>query len=86
MIVVADTTPLRYLVVIEHEHLLPELYSHVLIPPAVAAELNRESTPDVVRAWIAKRPKWLEIQQPSRTLTDEVDLDEGEREAIALAE
>jgi hypothetical protein len=31
MIVVADTTPLRYLVVIEREHLLPALYSRVLI-------------------------------------------------------
>jgi hypothetical protein len=39
-IVVADTTPLRYLVVIEREHLLPALYGRVLTPPAVAEELN----------------------------------------------
>lgn len=49
MIVVADATPLRYLVVIDREHLLPELYGRVLIPPAVAEELNQESTPKVVR-------------------------------------
>jgi hypothetical protein len=36
MIVVADTTPLRYLVVIECDHLLPVLYGRVFIPPAVA--------------------------------------------------
>jgi len=64
MIVVADTTPLRYLVVIEREHLLPALYGRVIIPPAVAQELNHESTPDVVRAWIGTRPSWLEIRQP----------------------
>jgi predicted nucleic acid-binding protein len=45
MIVVADTTPIRYLVGIEREHLLPALYGRVLIPPAVAAELDpREHT------------------------------------------
>src|SRR5947207_2297569 len=86
MIVVADTTPIRHLVVIEHEHLLPALYGRVLIPPAVAEELNHESTPDVVRAWLAMCPNWLEIQQPTRVLTPEVDLDRGEQEAIALAE
>jgi hypothetical protein len=86
MIVVADTTPLRYLVVIEREHLLPALYGRVLIPPAVAEELNHKSTPDVVRAWLASRPNWLEIRQPMHALPPEVDLDQGEREAIALDE
>jgi predicted nucleic acid-binding protein len=39
MIVVADTTPLNYLVLIQHEDLLPRLFGRVLISPAVAAEL-----------------------------------------------
>ena len=86
MIVVADTTPLRYLVLIEREHLLPALYGRVLIPPAVADELNHESTPEVVRVWLAGRPGWLEIQQPTQTLEPGVDLDRGEQDAIALAE
>ena len=86
MIVVADTTPLRYLVVIEREHLLPALYGRVLIPPAVADELNDESTPQVVRDWLASRPSWLEIRQPAHSLGSNVDLDWGEQEAIALAE
>jgi len=85
MIVVADTTPLRYLIVIERDHLLPKLYKRVLIPPAVARELNQPNTPDAVRAWMANRPDWLEIQRPIRILGLEVDLDEGEQEAIALA-
>jgi hypothetical protein len=86
MIVVADTTPLRYLVAIAREHLLPALYGRVLIPPAVADELSHENTPEVVRAWLAAQPSWLEIRQPTRTLEPEVDLDRGERDAIALAE
>jgi predicted nucleic acid-binding protein len=86
MIVVADTTPLRYLVAIDCEHLLPALYGRVLIPPAVAEELNHESTPEVVREWLASRPSWLEIRRPDHSLGPEVDLDWGEREAIALVE
>jgi predicted nucleic acid-binding protein len=85
MNVVADTSPLRYLVVIERGHLLPALYERISIPPAVASELNRPGTPEIVRAWIANRPGWLEIQKPIHVLPTEVDLDDGEREAIALA-
>jgi predicted nucleic acid-binding protein len=40
----------------------------------------------VVRTWFAARPSWLEIHQPTRTLEPQVDLDDGERQAIALAE
>jgi predicted nucleic acid-binding protein len=56
-----------------------------LIPPA-AEELNHKSMPDVVRTWFTARPSWLEIRQPTHTLEPEVDLDEGEQQAIALAE
>jgi predicted nucleic acid-binding protein len=86
MIVVADTTPLRYLVLIERERLLPALYGRVLIPPAVAAELEHESGPEIVRAWLAARPDWLEIRPPIIYVGPAPDLDAGEREAIALAE
>lgn len=85
MIVVADTTPLRYLVIIGRQHLLPALYGSVLIPPAVADELVHENTPAVVRSWLAAWPSWIEIRQPTRTLEIE-DLDQGELQAIALAE
>jgi predicted nucleic acid-binding protein len=53
MIVVADSSPLRYLILIEHTHVLPALYGRVLIPPAASGELNRQRTPPVVRAWLA---------------------------------
>ena len=86
MIVVAGTTPLRYLVVIDGAHLLPALYGRVIIPPAVAEELMQERAPGVVRAWLASHPGWLEIRQPLLDLGPELNLDKGEAEAIALAE
>jgi predicted nucleic acid-binding protein len=87
MIVVADSSPLRYLILIEHAHVLPALYGRVLIPPAVSGELNRQRTPPLVRAWMAHKPTWLEIRAPQRSLAGlAADLGTGEREAIALAE
>ena len=56
MIVIADTTPLNYLVLIDQSHLLPQLYGRVLIPQAVYDELQQERTPAPVRAWVANRP------------------------------
>jgi predicted nucleic acid-binding protein len=86
MIVIADTTPLNYLVLIRESHLLPQLYGRVLIPQAVCDELRQERTPAPVRAWVAKRPAWLEVRQASVPLDSELEeLDRGEREAIALA-
>ena len=61
MIVVADTSPLNYLIVIGAVDVLAPLYTHVVVPQTVAAELSVSRTPAVVRAWIAQRPVWLEI-------------------------
>jgi len=50
--IVADTTPLNYLVLIQAADILPNLYRTVLIPPAVKAELahaNTRSTPAVLQ-------------------------------------
>ncbi|SPF37993.1 conserved hypothetical protein [Candidatus Sulfopaludibacter sp. SbA4] len=85
MIVVADTTPLHYLVLIEEIHLLPALYGRVLIPPAVAAELTARGTPEPVRRWIGSQPRWLEVLAPKRLPSDLPEfLGPGERDAIAL--
>jgi predicted nucleic acid-binding protein len=86
VIVVADTSPLRYLILIEHVHVLPALYGHVIVPPAVNVELNQEPTPDLVKTWLANRPEWLQVQAPMRALTSSGSvLGAGEREALALA-
>ena len=56
--VVADTGPLRYLVLIESIDILPRLFGRVLIPEIVGAELSRLSTPLPVREWLATAPPW----------------------------
>lgn len=84
MIVVADTSPINYLVLIGEIDILPKLYVRVLIPPAVLAELSHPGTPAAVREWVSGRPSWLEVQQPKEPLRLP-RLDPGEIEAIALA-
>ncbi len=44
MIVIADTAPINYLVLIGEDALLPKLYGEVVIPPAVLRELLYSST------------------------------------------
>jgi predicted nucleic acid-binding protein len=87
MIVVSDTTPINYLVLIEQAEALHLLYGRVIIPQAVFDELQRERTPLEVKEWLAHRPAWLEVQQASVLVDAALEhLDDGEREAIILAE
>ena len=88
MLVVADTSPLNYLVLMQQDTLLPTLYERVIIPPAVHEELQRPRTPQAVRQWVAHPPGWLTIQPPQQPLSGQqfLRLDEGELEAIPLAQ
>lgn len=85
--IVADTTPLNYLVLIEAVDVLPRLYGSVLIPPSVLAELSDPHAPGEVRAWAAQPRDWLSVV-PLQVAPDSslAHLDDGERDAIALAE
>jgi predicted nucleic acid-binding protein len=56
MVVVADTSPLHYLVLVKVIEVLPQLFHHVLIPEEVHRELLHEKTPLVVRLWTADPP------------------------------
>jgi predicted nucleic acid-binding protein len=88
MIVVADTSPIRYLVLIEQIDLLPILFDRVIIPPAVYGELKSLGAPIVVRKWIAHPPTWLTVETLQNPSIDYVGLDRlhrGESEAIFLA-
>jgi predicted nucleic acid-binding protein len=87
MLVIADTTPLRYLVMLGQVDLLPTLFGQVIIPLAVVGELQHPQAPATVRAWIASPPPWLDMR-PCSLLPDAVllRLDPGEREAILLAQ
>ncbi len=87
MIVVSDTSPLNYLILIDCQDVLPTLFGQIIIPQAVLNELQHTKTPDKINNWIITKPAWLEVRtvlvSPNNKLEN---LDYGEREAIFLAE
>ena len=85
MAVIADTSPINYLVQIGQIEILNLLYKAVLIPSSVAAELAHEESPPGVRTWIASPPRWLVLHAPPVILPAVSGLDKGESEAISLA-
>jgi predicted nucleic acid-binding protein len=86
--IAVSTTPLRYLIAIEHEHLLGELFEKVFVPTAMHEELTEARTPENVRSRIFSLPSWYEIRtvQESPAIVFPATLHRGEREAILLAE
>ena len=87
MIVVSNTSPLNYLILIDAAEVLPQLFDTIHIPAAVQAELLDEATPDAVRAWIDRPPSWLRVEEVTPRSDAQLDaLHRGEREAILLAE
>jgi predicted nucleic acid-binding protein len=86
-LVIADTSPLNYLVLIDAIHILPRLYGRIVIPIEVLGELTAAGAPPPVRVWAAQLPKWIEVRcAPGATDTALCHLDEGERSAILLAQ
>ena len=86
MIVVADTSPINYLILIEEIDILAKMYGTVVIPRSVHDELLRPSAPEVVRKWISQLPAWLEVRRPTSAPDPLLaTLDPGERDAIVLA-
>jgi len=87
MLVVADTSPIHYLVLRQHDTLLPVRYERVVIPPAGLADLQRPRTPAAVRLWVTHPPAWCEGPPPRHPLDAQSSPKggAGEREAIAFA-
>jgi predicted nucleic acid-binding protein len=86
VIVVADTSPLNYLILLGHSELLSSLFGRVLAPEAVLIEMQHPDAPPDVRIWAASPPPWLErAQVKSLDKSLAVELGMGEREAISLA-
>ncbi len=85
---VSNTTPLRYLIGIEQEHLLGKLFEKVFVPVAVHEELTDARTPEIVRRCVASPPAWFAVRtvDETRPATFPVMLHRGERQAILLAE
>lgn len=85
-VIVADTAPLNYLVVIEAVGILPRLFASVLIPLAVKKELSHGHAPVAVSTWIASPPAWLKVVNLKISVDPALsNLDVGEAEAITLA-
>jgi predicted nucleic acid-binding protein len=87
-LVIADASPVNYLILIGCIDLLPALFEKVILPSTVQAELTARKAPSPVRNWVASTPGWLEV----RATPGSIDMDpllkgihEGERAAIALA-
>jgi predicted nucleic acid-binding protein len=86
MIVVADTSPLNYLIRLGRPKVLREIYGRVLVPRAVLIELRHAEAPPEVRAWASAPPAWLEVINVRQLDTGlPAELGPGEREAISLA-
>jgi predicted nucleic acid-binding protein len=85
-IVVADTSPLNYLIQLDCVDVLRALHGELLIPDAVSAELAHRAAPPEVQRWVASPPPWVQVVSLSETDPSlPALLGAGEREAISLA-
>jgi len=86
MIIISDTTPTHYLILIQKEAILPALFGEIVIPEAVADEMRHPKTPTAVRGWINQPPAWAKIKPAAPFLLQKIaGLGAGESAAIALA-
>ncbi len=85
MVVVSDSTPLHYLVIIDCDSVLHKLYGEIIVPPAVLQELMHSAAPPKISGWAKSPPPWLTVRAPQSIPLDFDALDFGERQALALA-
>lgn len=87
LLVVADTGPINYLLLIGHIEILPVLFKNVILPSVVRDELANSNAPLPVRNWITNPPSWVDVRETAGTFDDTSlkRLDAGERAAILLA-
>ena len=86
MIVVADASPINYLIQVQAVFVLPRLYGRVILPKEVQEELNHSAAPAAVRDWMQAARPWIEIREPHGQPEQGIGLlDPGERAAILLA-
>jgi predicted nucleic acid-binding protein len=80
--VVSDTSPLNYLILIGQINILPTLYGRVIISQSVYEKLGAPETPEAVREWKANLPSWIEVssEQPTPDIGSN-PLHAGERDA-----
>lgn len=84
MLVVSNTSPMRYLIEINASDVLPRIYSPVYTTPQVLDELRLGHFPDPVRKWALHPASWLQVRSPRQLQFTDI-LDDGEASAISLA-
>jgi predicted nucleic acid-binding protein len=87
-LVVADTGPINYLILVGAISALSKLHDRVFLPSAVVAELKSPLAPSAVRAWATNLPDWVEVAattlKPSISQFG-IELHRGEWAALSLA-
>jgi predicted nucleic acid-binding protein len=86
MIVIADTSPINYLLLIDQIDLLPRLFQQIIIPDKVRDEMLNPDAPLTLQQWVADQPSWLTVQSVPVIDTTLSSLDPGEQAAITLAQ
>ncbi|MGD1952407.1 MAG: DUF3368 domain-containing protein [Leptolyngbyaceae cyanobacterium] len=86
MIVVSDTSPINYLLLIDQIELRPHLFGQLVIPKAVRDEMLVPDAPPVLQTWITNPPNWLTVHRVSKIDETLNALDLGEQAAITLAQ
>lgn len=87
MIVVSNTSPITNLAAVNQLNLLQQLYNSIIIPEAVYQELTNVGT-IVPGSTEVQTLKWIQMQlvtDRSTVTSLQLELDDGEAEAIALA-
>jgi predicted nucleic acid-binding protein len=75
MLVIADTSPLNYLILIDAVDLLPRLYQRVVLPLAAWDELKHFRAPASVSKWANSLPSWVEVRQaPTSAYSDPISM------------
>jgi predicted nucleic acid-binding protein len=83
-LVVADTGPVNYLLLIGEIALLPALFEKVTLPEEVRRELASSEAPAVVRDWLTALPGWVELHASRAASELFPGLGPGESAAIEL--
>jgi predicted nucleic acid-binding protein len=86
IVVVADSSPINYLVLIGSIDVLRQLYGAVVVPQQVISELIDSAAPHAVQAWASDLPTWIDVRNTVVPDDDMIHLDRGERAAIVLAQ
>jgi len=84
MIVVSDTTPLRYLTLLGRIDLLRRLFGQVHCPDVVLRECAHPQAPAALRAWTANVPEWVVVDAVGEIASDLGHLDDGEAAVLTL--